>query len=71
MHIGFLVLSMQPRTAIWRNMLDGSYNFIDTAPRLWIFPGLLIVITVLSINFLGDALRDLFDVRETKGLVGP
>ncbi len=38
--------------------------------RLWlgVFPGLFIMITVLSINFVGDALRDLLDVRETKDL---
>jgi peptide/nickel transport system permease protein len=43
-------------------------SFISRAWWLGVFPGLFIMITVLSINFLGDALRDLLDVRETKDL---
>jgi peptide/nickel transport system permease protein len=62
-YISFLGLGVQPPTATWGNMLDGSYNYIETAPWLWIFPGLLILLTVLSINFLGDGLRDALDPR--------
>ncbi len=62
-YISFLGLGVQPPTATWGNMLDGSYNYIKTAPWLWIFPGLLIVLTVLSINFVGDGLRDALDPR--------
>jgi peptide/nickel transport system permease protein len=62
-YISFLGLGVQPPTATWGNMLDGSYNYIETAPWLWIFPGLLIVLTVLSINFVGDGLRDALDPR--------
>jgi peptide/nickel transport system permease protein len=62
-YISFLGLGVQPPTATWGNMLDGAYNYIETAPWLWIFPGLLIVLTVLSINFLGDGLRDALDPR--------
>jgi peptide/nickel transport system permease protein len=43
-------------------------SFISRAWWLGVFPGLFIMITVLSINFLGDALRDLLGVRETKDL---
>jgi peptide/nickel transport system permease protein len=60
-YISFLGLGVQPPTATWGNMLEGSYNYIETAPWLWIFPGLLIVLTVLSINFVGDGLRDALD----------
>ena len=60
-YISFLGLGVQPPTATWGNMLDGAYNYIDSAPWLWIFPGLLILLTVLSINFLGDGLRDALD----------
>ncbi|MCB9009200.1 MAG: ABC transporter permease [Ardenticatenaceae bacterium] len=60
-YISFLGLGVQPPTATWGNMLDGSYNYIESAPWLWIFPGLLIVLTVLSINFVGDGLRDALD----------
>ena len=60
-YISFLGLGVQPPTATWGNMLDGANNYLDTAPWLWFFPGLLILLTVLSINFLGDGLRDALD----------
>lgn len=60
-YISFLGLGVQPPTATWGNMLDGAYNYIESAPWLWIFPGSLIVLTVLSINFVGDGLRDALD----------
>lgn len=62
-YISFLGLGVRPPTATWGNMLDGAYNYIESAPWMWIFPGLLIVLTVLSINFLGDGLRDALDPR--------
>jgi peptide/nickel transport system permease protein len=60
-YISFLGLGVQPPTATWGNMLDGANNYLDSAPWLWFFPGLLILMTVLSINFLGDGLRDALD----------
>lgn len=62
-YISFLGLGVQPPTATWGNMLDGANNYIETAPWMWFFPGLLILLTVLSINFLGDGLRDALDPR--------
>jgi len=62
-YISFLGLGVQPPTATWGNMLDGSINYIESAPWLWFFPGMLILLTVLSINFLGDGLRDALDPR--------
>ena len=62
-YISFLGLGVQPPTATWGNMLDGAYNYLENAPWLWIFPGLLILFTVLSINFVGDGLRDALDPR--------
>jgi peptide/nickel transport system permease protein len=62
-YISFLGLGVQPPTATWGNMLDRAYNYVETAPWLWIFPGLLILLTVLSINFLGDGLRDALDPK--------
>ncbi len=62
-YISFLGMGVQPPAATWGNMLDGSYNYIETAPWMWIFPGLLILLTVLSINFVGDGLRDALDPR--------
>jgi peptide/nickel transport system permease protein len=60
-YISFLGLGVQPPTATWGNMLEGANNYLESAPWLWIFPGLLILLTVLSINFLGDGLRDALD----------
>jgi peptide/nickel transport system permease protein len=60
-YISFLGLGVKPPTATWGNMLDGAYNYIESAYWLWLFPGLLIVLIVLSINFLGDGLRDALD----------
>jgi peptide/nickel transport system permease protein len=63
-YISFLGLGVQPPTATWGNMLEtasSDFNKIENAPWFWIFPGLLIVLTVLSINFVGDGLRDALD----------
>ncbi len=60
-YISFLGLGVRPPTATWGNMLEGAYNYIENAWWLWFFPGLLIALIVLSINFLGDGLRDALD----------
>ena len=60
-YISFLGLGVRPPTATWGNMLEGAYNYIESAWWLWFFPGLFIAITVLCINFLGDGLRDALD----------
>lgn len=65
-YISFLGVGVQPPTATWGNMLDGSREYLEQAPWLWFFPGLMIVLTVLSINFVGDGLRDAFDPRSTQ-----
>jgi len=62
-YISFLGLGVQPPTATWGNMLDGANNYLESAPWLWFFPGMLILLTVLSINFVGDGLRDAIDPR--------
>jgi peptide/nickel transport system permease protein len=62
-YISFLGLGVQPPTATWGNMLETARRYISEAPWLWIFPGLLIVLTVMSINFVGDGLRDALDPR--------
>jgi len=60
-YVSFLGVGVMPPTATWGNMLNGAYQYIESAPWLWIFPGTLIVLTVLSINFIGDGLRDALD----------
>jgi len=67
-YVSFLGLGVQGATATWGNMLDGAYRYLETAPWLWFFPGTLILLTVLGINFLGDGLRDALDPYSTKHL---
>lgn len=61
--LSFLGLGAQPPVPVWGSMLNDGKMYLQTAPHLTIFPGLAIMITVLSFNFLGDGLRDLFDPR--------
>jgi len=65
-YVSFLGLGVQTPTASWGNMLDSAVKYIQTAPWLWFFPGLLIMLTVLCINFIGDGLRDALDPRSTR-----
>lgn len=62
-YISFLGLGVRPPTATWGNMLEGAYNYIESAYWMWLFPGLLILLIVLAINFVGDGLRDALDPR--------
>jgi len=62
-YISFLGLGVRPPTATWGSMLDGAYQYLEQAPWLWFYPGLMIILTVMSINFVGDGLRDALDPR--------
>lgn len=64
--LSFLGLGVESETPTWGLILADARSFISRAWWLGIFPGVAIMLTVLSINFLGDALRDYFDVREVK-----
>lgn len=59
--LSFLGLGVQPPTPEWGIMLSEGKPFMDSAPHLMIFPGLMIMVTVLAFNFLGDGLRDVLD----------
>jgi ABC-type dipeptide/oligopeptide/nickel transport system permease subunit len=59
--LGFLGLGVQPPTPEWGSMLSDGRTVIRRAPYLTLFPGLAIFFTVLSLNFIGDALRDASD----------
>lgn len=61
--LSFLGFGVQPPTASWGNMLNGaqSLTILTSKAWLWLPPGLAVVLTVLSINFIGDALRDALD----------
>jgi peptide/nickel transport system permease protein len=62
-YVSFLGVGVQPPTATWGNMLDQAYHHLDTEPWMWFFPGMLILLIVLGINFVGDGLRDALDPR--------
>ncbi|MCZ7571333.1 MAG: ABC transporter permease [Ardenticatenaceae bacterium] len=61
--LSFLGMGAQPPTAEWGAMLNKGREFLRVQPVLSIAPGLMIMITVLAINFVGDALQDAFDPR--------
>ena len=61
--LSFLGLGVKAPTPEWGVMISDSRNYIMTNPYLIIFPGLALVATVLSINLLGDGLRDALDPR--------
>jgi peptide/nickel transport system permease protein len=67
--LSFLGLGVQPPQASWGNMLNDAQNLtlIQTMPWLWVPPGIAIALTVLSVNFVGDGLRDAMDPRLGKG----
>jgi peptide/nickel transport system permease protein len=63
--LSFLGIGVQIPTATWGNMLTDaqSLTVLERMPWLWLPPGAMIMLTVLSINFIGDALRDALDPR--------
>lgn len=66
--LSFLGLGVQPPDASWGNMLASakSLSVLTSQPWLWVPPGIMILLTVLAINFIGDALRDAYDPRNNK-----
>ena len=62
--LSFLGLGIRPPTPSWGGILSDGRAFILRYPHISIFPGLMIVITVLAFNFIGDGLRDAFDPHE-------
>jgi peptide/nickel transport system permease protein len=61
--LSFLGLGVQPPTPSWGQMLNEaqSLTILESKPWLWVPPGIMILISVLSINFIGDGLRDALD----------
>ncbi|MEH7503731.1 oligopeptide ABC transporter permease [Neobacillus drentensis] len=66
--LSFLGMGVQPPTASWGNMLTDaqSLTVLTSQPWLWIPPGVMIVLVVLGINFIGDGLRDALDPKTMK-----
>ena len=63
--LSFLGLGVNVNTPTWGLILADGRSFISQAWWLGVFPGLAIMLVVLSINFIGDAVRDAFDVRDS------
>src|SRR5690606_7088336 len=63
--LSFLGLGIQPPTPSWGNMLNAAQQLqtLVRGPWVWLGPGAAIALTVLSINFMGDGLRDALDPR--------
>jgi peptide/nickel transport system permease protein len=62
--LSFLGLGVPEPIPSWGKMIDDSREFWFTAPHLFIFPGLMIAISVLAFNFVGDGLRERLDPRQ-------
>jgi peptide/nickel transport system permease protein len=61
--LSFLGFGIVLPTPSWGNMLNNAQDLMTTAPALAIYPGLLVFVTVIAVNFLGDGLQHAFDPR--------
>lgn len=64
--LSFLGLGVKAPTPEWGAMLSGGRAYLRNAPHLTVFPGLAIIITILTLNLLGDGLRDALDPKLKK-----
>ncbi len=64
--LSFLGFGIVPPTPSWGNMLNNAQELVNTAPALAVYPGLLIFITVIAVNFVGDGLQHAFDPRSDR-----
>ena len=69
--LSFLGLGSQPPTPEWGAMLNDGRPFLQSAPRLMLYPGAAICLVVLGFNLLGDGLRDLLDPTVVHGWKSP
>jgi peptide/nickel transport system permease protein len=65
--LSFLGFGVQPPTATWGNMLANAQERMVKYPWMALFPGLMICLTTISINYIGDGLRDALDPRKAFG----
>ena len=68
--LSFLGLGIRPPTPSWGGILSDGRAFILRFPHISIFPGVMIVMTVLAFNFIGDGLRDALDPHERRVATG-
>lgn len=64
--LSFLGLGIQPPASSWGSLISGGVETMEEYPWLLIFPGLVLTVTLFSLNFLGDGLRDALDPRSAK-----
>lgn len=64
--LSYLGFGVQPPTPTWGNMLKNAQMLMTRAPWTAIFPGLMIFVTVIAVNFIGDGLRDALDPRKVE-----
>lgn len=64
--LSFLGLGIQPPASSWGSLISGGVETMEEYPWLLVFPGLVLTITLFSLNFLGDGLRDALDPRASK-----
>jgi len=70
--LSFLGFGIQPPTPSWGNLLSNAQTHLTKHPWLAIFPGLMIFLTIIAINYIGDGLRDAFDpFKVLEGTDGP
>lgn len=65
--LSFLGFGIQPPTPSWGNLLSNAQEHLTKHPWLAIFPGLMIFFTIISVNYIGDGLRDAFDPFKVVG----
>ncbi|HKV46355.1 MAG TPA: ABC transporter permease [bacterium] len=63
--LSFLGLGFPPDVPTWGRLLYDAQNYLELAPHMALFPGLMICLTVLSVNYVGDGLRDALDPTRT------
>ena len=63
--LSFLGLGFPPDMPTWGRLLADARDYLDTAPHWALFPGGMIFLAVISINYIGDGLRDALDPRQT------
>ena len=64
--LSYLGFGVQPPTSSWGNLLEGAKAHMQTLPVYAIAPGMMIFLTVMSINFIGDGLRDALDPHSSR-----
>lgn len=68
--LSFLGFGIQPPTPSWGNLLSNAQEHFTKYPWLAIFPGLMIFLAIISVNYIGDGLRDAFDPHKVLEKIG-